>query len=63
MDDCGAFTNGPGIADTGVDLLGALEKWVEKGNPPSEILATKASEFRRSDLAEARLRVAGDCDL
>jgi len=26
-DHCGVFRNGPGIADTGVDLLTALEGW------------------------------------
>jgi Tannase and feruloyl esterase len=41
MDHCGVFTNGPGIADTGVDMLGALEEWVEKGKAPDEVLATK----------------------
>jgi hypothetical protein len=44
MDHCGAFTNGPGIADTGVDMLGALEEWVEKGKAPDEVLATKTDE-------------------
>ncbi len=44
MDHCGVFTNGPGIADTGVDLLTALEAWVEKGAAPNELLATKADD-------------------
>ena len=44
MDHCGVFTNGPGIADTGVDLLTALEGWVEKGAPPDQLLATKTND-------------------
>jgi hypothetical protein len=44
MDHCGVFTNGPGIADTGVDLLTALEGWVEKGAPPDQLLATKTDD-------------------
>jgi hypothetical protein len=44
MDHCGVFTNGPGIADMGIDMLGALEEWVEKGKAPDEILATKTDE-------------------
>ena len=44
MDHCGAFTNGPGIADTGIDILGALEEWVEKGKAPDELLATKTDD-------------------
>ena len=40
MDHCG-ITNGPGILDTGIDLLSALEQWVEYGNAPDRILITK----------------------
>jgi hypothetical protein len=40
MDHCGIQTNGPGIADTGIDPLTALEQWVEKGKPPTELIAT-----------------------
>jgi hypothetical protein len=43
MDHCGIQTNGPGIADTGIDPLTALEKWVEEGKVPSELIATKAA--------------------
>ena len=41
MDHCGLNTEGPGIADTGIDPLGALEAWVERGMPPDSLLATK----------------------
>jgi pimeloyl-ACP methyl ester carboxylesterase len=43
MDHCGAQTNGPGIADTGIDPLTALEQWVEEGKAPSELMATKTA--------------------
>jgi feruloyl esterase len=41
MDHCGIQTNGPGIADTGIDPLTALEQWVEEGKVPNELIATK----------------------
>ncbi|THD46311.1 MAG: tannase/feruloyl esterase family alpha/beta hydrolase [Bradyrhizobium sp.] len=44
MDHCGVFSNGPGITDTGVDLLTALEGWVEKGAAPDQVLATKVDD-------------------
>ena len=43
MDHCGVQTNGPGIADTGIDPLTALEQWVEEGKAPSELIATKTA--------------------
>jgi hypothetical protein len=43
MDHCAIQTNGPGIADTGIDPLTALEQWVEQGNAPSELIATKTT--------------------
>jgi hypothetical protein len=43
MDHCGIQTNGPGIADTGIDPLTALEQWVEQGKAPSELIATKTA--------------------
>jgi len=43
MDHCGIGTDGPGISDTGIDPLTALEQWVEEGNAPSELLATKTA--------------------
>jgi hypothetical protein len=43
MDYCGIQTNGPGIADTGIDPLTALEQWVEEGKAPSELIATKTA--------------------
>jgi hypothetical protein len=43
MDHCGLQTNGPGIADTGIDPLTALEQWVEQGKAPSELIATKTN--------------------
>jgi hypothetical protein len=43
MDHCGIQTNGPGIADTGIDPLTALEQWVEEGKAPSELIATKTA--------------------
>lgn len=42
MDHCGINTAGPGIADTGIDPLTALERWVENGTAPDTLLATKA---------------------
>jgi hypothetical protein len=41
MDHCGINSEGPGIADTGLDPLSALEAWVEQGRPPDSLLATK----------------------
>jgi hypothetical protein len=41
MDHCGINTGGPGIADTGIDPLTALEQWVEAGLAPEALLATK----------------------
>jgi hypothetical protein len=41
MDHCGNQTDGPGIADTGIDPLTALEQWVEQGQAPNELIATK----------------------
>ena len=41
MDHCGIQTDGPGIADTGIDPLTALEQWVEEGKAPSQLIATK----------------------
>ncbi len=43
MDHCGIQTNGPGIADTGIDPLTALEQWVEQGQAPTELIATKTA--------------------
>lgn len=43
MDHCGIQTGGPGIADTGIDPLSALERWVEKGEVPAELIATKTA--------------------
>jgi len=43
MDHCGIQTEGPGIADTGLDALTALERWVEDGKAPSELIATKTA--------------------
>lgn len=60
MDRCGVFTNSPGIADTGVDLLTALEGWVEKGAPPDQLLATKTDDRGQNSLATPSLRVAPD---
>jgi hypothetical protein len=41
MDHCGIQTDGPGVADTDIDLLTALEQWVEQGKAPTELIATK----------------------
>jgi feruloyl esterase len=41
MDHCGINTDGPGIADTGIDPLTALEQWVEGGTAPDMLMATK----------------------
>ena len=40
MEHCG-FAEGPGITDAGFDPLTALEQWVEEGEPPANLLATK----------------------
>lgn len=44
MDHCGINTSGPGISDTGIDPLTALERWVEDGKAPDELLANKVKE-------------------
>ena len=42
MDHCGIPTQaGPGITEAGFDPLTALEKWVEEGVAPDNMLATK----------------------
>jgi feruloyl esterase len=43
MDHCGIGTEGPGISDTGIDPLTALEQWVEEGKAPDELVATKTA--------------------
>ncbi|MBM0204457.1 tannase/feruloyl esterase family alpha/beta hydrolase [Micromonospora sp. STR1s_5] len=43
MDHCGIGTEGPGISDTGIDPLTALEQWVEQGRAPDELVATKTA--------------------
>ena len=43
MDHCGIGTEGPGISDTGIDPLTALEQWVEEGKAPDALLATKVA--------------------
>ncbi len=43
MDHCGIQTNGPGISHTGIDPLTALEQWVERGQAPPELIATKTA--------------------
>ena len=40
MDHCGIL-EGPGIRGNGIDPLTALEKWVEQGEPPVELMTTK----------------------
>lgn len=42
MDHCGIGQEGPGIADTGIDPLTALEQWVEDGKAPETLVATKS---------------------
>lgn len=41
MDHCGVLANGPGIGQNGLDPLTALETWVEEGEAPERLLATK----------------------
>ncbi|WP_407519610.1 tannase/feruloyl esterase family alpha/beta hydrolase [Methylobacterium oryzisoli] len=43
MDHCGIGTEGPGIGDTGIDPLTALERWVEGGEAPASLIATKTA--------------------
>ena len=43
MDHCGIGTDGPGISDTGIDPLTALEQWVEGGKAPDALVATKTA--------------------
>ena len=58
MDHCGIGTDGPGISDTGIDPLTALEQWVEEGNAPRELLATKMAQWRPDAVAATRLRLS-----
>jgi feruloyl esterase len=41
MDHCGINVNNASIVDSGIDPLTALEAWVEHGNAPDSLLATK----------------------
>jgi feruloyl esterase len=43
MDHCGIGQDGPGIADTGIDPLSALERWVEQGEAPDQLEAKKVA--------------------
>jgi len=43
VDHCG-LQAGPGITQDGIDLLTALEDWVEKGKAPEQILMTKTKD-------------------
>lgn len=40
FDHCGILS-GPGINENGIDLLGALEAWVERGEAPASIATTR----------------------
>lgn len=42
MDHCG-LQAGPGITEAGFDPLTALERWVEEGQAPEKLIATKTS--------------------
>jgi feruloyl esterase len=44
MDHCGINAANPGITDTGLDPLTALEQWVEQGKAPDSLLATKRTK-------------------
>ncbi|TDR89730.1 tannase/feruloyl esterase family alpha/beta hydrolase [Enterovirga rhinocerotis] len=46
MDHCGIGQDGPGIADTGIDPLTALERWVEQGQAPDQIEMRKVAGGR-----------------
>ena len=48
MDHCGIGQDGPGIADTGIDPLTALERWVEQGQAPDQLEARKVAAGRPS---------------
>jgi feruloyl esterase len=50
MDHCGNQGNGPGITDTGIDPLTALEQWVEEGKAPNELIATKTAPISNQTL-------------
>jgi Tannase and feruloyl esterase len=50
MDHCGIQTTGPGIADTGIDPLTALEQWVEQGKAPTELISTKMAPIGNQTL-------------
>ena len=43
VDHCG-LQPGPGITQDGIDLLTALEGWVEKGEAPGQVLMTKTKD-------------------
>jgi feruloyl esterase len=71
MDHCGIGTEGPGISDTGIDPLTALEQWVEEGKAPDALLATKVAAsggqtlWKRPTCAYpkvARYKGSGDVD-
>ena len=41
FDHCGISTAGPGVSETGIDLLTALERWVEADEPPAQIMTSR----------------------
>lgn len=48
FDHCGLSPAGPGINETGLDPLTALENWVERGQAPASIMTTRNTEPRWS---------------
>jgi feruloyl esterase len=48
MDHCGINANNASITDTGIDPLTALEQWVEQGEAPASLLATKRGKDGRT---------------
>ena len=50
MDHCGNQGNGPGITDTGIDPLTALEQWAEEGKAPNELIASKTAPISNQTL-------------
>jgi Tannase and feruloyl esterase len=54
MDHCGINKEGPGISDTGIDPLTALEEWVEHGRAPDEMLEGFPPDLNRWDSQSVR---------
>lgn len=61
VDHCG-LQAGPGITQDGIDLLTALEDWVEKGKAPEQILMTKTKDDQTEWTRPAKAAFSGRGD-